>query len=230
MAANLGVRLDGGRLKEQVNFAIITAIINARYRPFRWNVGNLVITPLVVDQGVYVKGATASDLPQDFLRLEHQDLWIQDTSISEHNRRKMEAWTLLEYEWARTGGDGGENTGMPRGFHFFGEEMRIFPVPDVVTYKIFGAYLIDVGQPVKTFTDPNWTFSADSFTNAWFELDQGYELITMGACSLLATGYLKDTEAGQRWRSVEQGVLQSEVIIEQQNRSPRRVSGHWPGA
>lgn len=233
IADQIGVELDSGPIERNINFAIRRAVRDLRHRPFAWNRKDLAITPLVEDQLVYEKGATASDLPSDFLFLHGGRLWCEDTSASSYDAWEMTPLTLWEMEDEKIiGGTAAGDSGQPKYFNLKadeGDQLHIYPAADATTYKLFGSYIIDLGEPTFTISSGTYTWSADGFTNDWFDLDLGYELVKLQALGNYYGGYGANIEKSQMFRQLLQQELLSQTVQEEKNRSTRVRTGWYTG-
>ena len=77
-----------------------------------------------------------------------------------------------------------------------------------------------IGDPTKSYST-TWSFEADNFTNEWFELDNGYEVVMLAATTYMAMD-LKDDHAAQLWLSQKNDELASVTIQNER----RQATGH----
>lgn len=227
VADNLGITLDAAVLDAQVGLAIVAAIRKHRHRPFPWNVADLSITPLPAETFEIPKGANPYELPTDFLFLHGQDLWLEDTSATAFKAYAMAPITSAEWEEERRMAS--DNYGTPKLFNFKGTTLRIVPAPETGSaYTIYGQYYKDLGEPTRVNTSGVWSFTeGDSFTNAWFSLADGYELIQLSATQHLAEGYLKEPDIARMWAELYASELAGRVIEEERIRSSRQVQAWY---
>ncbi len=225
VADNVGKDLDGGIFETAVNLAIISAIDQVRSRPLTFNQGSLSITPLVVDQFEYSPGATGSDAPEDLLYLHGQDMWIEDTAASTYSAWPMVAVTNSEYQSRKA--MGGARSDTPECFVWVGKSLLIYPAADVTTFKLFGHYVKDLGKPTATQSSGVWTFDADSYTSAWFDMDAGYQIVMQYATAGVLRGYLRTPQDAQPWLDLVQGELAGRVIEEERIRNSGRIAVHF---
>lgn len=217
MRATVAQGVGGWPLDEprthQVNQAIRMAILQVRHRQFPWNYEDLSIT-LVTDQAEYAPGATANDLPTDFLYLVEKMLFLEDVDNS--SSWLIEPLTSHELEVAKTQSD---VSGTPAGWTLRGQNLILHPAPDDSrTWRVYGHYIKDLGAPEATQASGVFSWSADNFTSAWFDLDAGFDFVAATACAIYAQTYLKNSETAAQWSDMANQLLAGQVIVEERKR------------
>lgn len=121
----------------------------------------------------------------------------------------------------------GTQQSTPEDWDFYGNQLRLWPVPDSSTDQLYGRYVSDIGVPVTRYENGAFKFYApngvtqltstelDKFSNDWLDMKGAYHLIRTRTGYLLYKEFLRDAEAADDWLAqwLEQ-VNQAEIETE----------------
>lgn len=159
-----------GEYASQISSAILGAIRYCERRTYYFNETRDVTFPTVQGQEWY-SAADNANIPT----LVHiVDAWSEDSNGDRDPLRRM---TPQDMELLS---DNSASVGEPYAFTYFGQRIRIYPIPGATVYTI----RLQLGPYRLT------TLSADSDTNAW--LSEAYDMVKARAKYILAKDTLKD--------------------------------------
>lgn len=166
----------GTRIEQCVQEAI-DDVSRARYP---WNQSRANTFSTVASQEIY----TSSDAS-----------WIDDilefdavtVTISSTDKRPLCSATFVEIEeW----NSDGTTTGQPTHYCYWGETLRIYPIPDAVyVTRVAGLFALT-------------RLSADVDTNAWVVRGKGEALIRASASAKFYGRYLRDADQAAVWQNI----------------------------
>jgi hypothetical protein len=159
-----------GEYAAQISTAVLAAIRYCERRTYYFNETRDVTFPTVQGQEWYA-AADNANIPT----LVHiVDAWSEDSNGDRDPLRRM---TPQDMELLS---DNSASIGEPYAFTYFGQRIRIYPIPGDTIYTI----RLQLGPYRLT------TLSADSDTNAW--LSEAYDMVKARAKYILAKDTLKD--------------------------------------
>ena len=159
-----------GEYAAQIATAVLASIRYCERRTYYFNETRDVTFPTVQGQEWYA-AADNANIPT----LVHiVDAWSEDSNSDRDPLRRM---TPQDMELLS---DNSASVGEPYAFTYFGQRIRLYPMPDATAYTI----RLQLGPYRLT------PLSADSDTNAW--LSEAYDLVKARAKYILAKDTLKD--------------------------------------
>lgn len=182
---------SGSVVDSDASRSIIGSIVHNRSHYLGWNTASYAIA--VVD------GEQRYNLPRDYLGLVSPVWWSNvATNASNAGRREMISRPLawVESNTFRIPGQSEYRylgNSMAYAIDPANKQIVLSPVPGSTDSQIDFFYLLDPGTPGMSASSGTWTFTkpwsedaiSDSFTNAWFEVGKGYELVLARAVYLM---------------------------------------------
>lgn len=121
----------------------------------------------------------------------------------------------------------GTQRATPEEWDFYGNQLRLWPIPDSSTDQLYGRYVSDIGVPEVRWEAGVFKFYApgglvqltstqlDAFSNDWLDIKGGYHLIRTRTAYLLNKEFLRDFDAAEGWLTqwLEQ-IQQAEIETE----------------
>ncbi|MBY5821483.1 hypothetical protein [Rhizobium leguminosarum] len=159
-----------GEYASQISTAVLAAIRYCERRTYYFNETRDVTFPTIQGQEWYA----AADNPNIPTLVHIVDAWSEDSNGDRDPLRRM---TPQDMELLS---DNSASIGEPYAFTYFGQRIRIYPIPGDTVYTIrlqLGPYRLA-------------TLSDDSDTNAW--LSEAYDMVKARAKYILAKDTLKD--------------------------------------
>lgn len=162
-----------GEYSTQINAAIFAAIRYCEREPYYFNETRDLTFPTVQGQEWY----DANDLAEIKTLVRIVAVYSEESSGQRSILRRA---TPVELE---TLSDNSASTGEPYAYTYFGQRIRLYPIPDATPYTIrlqLGPYRLALSSEAQG-------------TNAWFT--EAYDLIKARAKYILAKDTLKDANA-----------------------------------